>query len=70
MNISNLLSPETALGKSLRDGAIVFLATGGIAALQFFGTLDLGPYSAIYTAISGTLIAQLNRLLRPIKREQ
>lgn len=71
MNILNRIqSPETILGKSLRDAVVAGLAAGAVVFLQTVDAVDFGQYEALISAFVGFGIAALNRTTRTVKREK
>lgn len=62
--LKRLQSPQTAVGKSIRDGVFVAMAAGVIVFFESIDKINFGEYNALATAVIGLLIAWTNRIIR------
>lgn len=63
--LSALMSPQSDTSKAFRDGIFAALAVGTVAFLDSLQQLDVGAYQAIFVAVTGFIIAWVNRAVRP-----
>lgn len=68
--LQRIQSPQTAIGKNIRDAVIAGLSYGLIQALEGINTIDFGEYDMIVAAIITLVVSTINRETREIKREK